>query len=150
MRKNQEPYYWPLSKIIEEHALIVAHTSKLSTGQRNAVKHIYKQKAAKGLLPGQKERFMEELTACHKAAAGAVKELCRSLGMDPDKVVMSNFSLVLDEPKGLEAARYLLSFSGSFLGWITVERDSNTYIAKYYAEENEALSSRELRRLGIV
>jgi hypothetical protein len=134
MKKSQEPYYWPLSRIIEEYNLIQNSASKLSSNQRRAVVGIYKQKQDKGLLPGQMEVFNVQMQYAAAAAEGLVIKLCQTLKIPID---LSSFCLVIDHSTIGEFVNYLVSYKGDFAGWIKVFLEGETYNAKYYVEEQK-------------
>lgn len=132
MKKDREPYHWPVSRIVAEHELILKKECKLSSNQRRAVEYIYNQHLHKGTLPGQKEVFGKEMEGAILAAEGVVLKL-REQFKRPNEP-LSSFTLVMEEPEPGQVANFMLSHKGDFLGWIIVHRENQTYKAKYYVE----------------
>lgn len=132
MLKNQQPYYWPISRIVEEYELILKSECKLSSGQRRVVKAIYEQKLNKGLIPGQKEVFAAEMEAAILSAQGVVEKLRKELKMPG--VPLSDFTLMMENPEPGQIANFMLSYKGDFLGWIIVTKENEIYNAKYYVK----------------
>ena len=130
--KNREPYYWPISRIVEEYELISKSKSKLSSGQRSAVEHIYIQKAHKGILPAQKEAFKAQMEFAAACAEGLVRKLCVALKLP---FIMSDFTLIIDEAEIGEIVNYMASYKGAFIGWIKIFLNGEIYNAKYYVEK---------------
>ena len=135
MLKNRQPYYWPISRIVEEYELILKSECKLPSGQRRVIKTIYEQKLKKGLIPGQKEAFTGEMNTITSVVRVLVDRIREGLNMPG--VAITDFTLVTELPQPGEVGRFYLAYKGDFLGWIIVYKVNQTYNAKYYVEDPE-------------